>query len=91
MGSIQAHLRSGDIRLSLPAAAQFSLNASTDNGSISNPFDGGFESNPMGARDRLRGAVGSGPAIELETQRGDITVQKTVTAGVNAPLEKLDQ
>ena len=27
LASIQAHLRSGDIRLSLPAAAQFSLNA----------------------------------------------------------------
>jgi DUF4097 and DUF4098 domain-containing protein YvlB len=91
LGSIQAHLHSGDIRLSLPAAAQFSLNASTDNGSISNPFDGGFKIEASGRRGTLRGAVGAGPAIQLETQRGDITVQKAVTAGVNAPLEKLDQ
>jgi DUF4097 and DUF4098 domain-containing protein YvlB len=91
LGSIQAHLRSGDIRLSLPAAAQFSLNASTNNGSISNPFDDGFKIEASGRRGTLRGAVGSGPTIDLETQRGDITVQKAVTSGVKAPLEKLDQ
>jgi DUF4097 and DUF4098 domain-containing protein YvlB len=91
LGNIQAHLRSGDIRLSLPAAAQFSLNASTNNGSISNPFDGGFKIESSGRRGTLRGAVGAGPAIELETQRGDITVQKAVAAGANTPLEKLDQ
>jgi hypothetical protein len=67
------------------------LNASTDNGSISNPFDGGFKIEASGRRGTLRGALGAGPAIQLETQRGDITVQKAVTAGVNAPLEKLDQ
>lgn len=91
LGSIQARLRSGDIRLSLPAAAQFSLNASTNNGSISNPFDGGFKIEASGRRGSLRGAVGAGPAIDLETQRGDITVQKAVAAGANASLEKLDQ
>jgi DUF4097 and DUF4098 domain-containing protein YvlB len=91
LGSIQAHLRSGDIRLSLPAAAQFSLSASTNNGNISNPFGGGFKIEANGRRGTLRGAVGAGPAIQLETQRGDITVQKAVAAGANAPLEKLDQ
>lgn len=91
LGRIQAHLRSGDIRLSLPAAAQFSLNASTSNGSISNPFGGGFKIEASGRRGTLRGAMGAGPAIELETQRGDITVQKAVASGVNVPLEKLDQ
>jgi DUF4097 and DUF4098 domain-containing protein YvlB len=91
LGAIQAHLRSGDIRLSLPAAAQFSLNASTNNGDISNPFGGGFKVEASGRRGTLRGAVGAGPAIELETQRGDITVQKAVAASANAPLEKLDQ
>ena len=91
LGSIQAHLRSGDIRLSLPAAAQFSLNASTNNGSISNPFDGGFKIEANRRSETLRGTVGAGPAIELDTQHGDITVQKAVNAGTNAPLEKLDQ
>jgi DUF4097 and DUF4098 domain-containing protein YvlB len=91
LGSIQAHLRSGDIRLSLPAAAQFSLNASTNNGEISNPFGGGFKVESSRRRGTLRGSVGAGPAIELETQHGDITVQKAVASSANAPLEKLDQ
>ncbi len=91
LGSIQAHLRSGDIRLSLPAAAQFSLSASTNNGDISNPFGGGFKIESSRRKGTLRGSVGAGPSIELETQHGDITVQKAVAAGANAPLEKLDQ
>jgi DUF4097 and DUF4098 domain-containing protein YvlB len=91
LGRIQAHSRSGDIRLSLPAAAQFTLNASTNNGDISNPFGGGLALDTKGRHATLRGAVGGGAAIELETQRGDITVQKAVAAGSNTPLEKLDQ
>jgi DUF4097 and DUF4098 domain-containing protein YvlB len=91
IGRIQAHSRSGDIRLSLPAAAQFTLNASTNNGDISNPFGGGLALDAKGRHATLRGTVGGGAAIELETQRGDITVQKAVAAGSNTPLEKLDQ
>ena len=91
LGHIQAHLHAGDIRLSLPAAAQFTLNASTDNGDISNPFGGGLKLDTSGRRGTLRGAVGDGPAIDLVTERGDIAVQKAVAAGSNPPLEKLDQ
>ena len=91
LGRIQAHSRSGDIRLSLPAAAQFTLNASTHNGDISNPFGGGLTLESKGRSGTLRGAVGGGAAIDLETQHGDITVQKAVAAGSNTPLEKLDQ
>ena len=46
LGSIRAHSRSGDIRLSLPAAAQFTLNASTDHGDISNAFGDGLKLEP---------------------------------------------
>ena len=67
------------------------MNASTNNGSISNPYDGGFKIETSGRRGTLRGSVGNGPAIELETQHGDITVQKAVATSVNAPLQKLDQ
>jgi DUF4097 and DUF4098 domain-containing protein YvlB len=91
LGRIQAHLRSGDIRLALPAGAQFTLSATTENGDISNPFGGGLALETKGRQGTLRGAVGGGASIELETHRGDIAVQKAVIAGANAPLEKLDQ
>lgn len=91
LGRIQAHLRSGDIRLALPAGAQFTLNATTENGDISNPFGGGLALETKGRQGTLRGAVGGGASIELETHRGDIAVQQAVVAGANAPLQKLDQ
>ena len=91
LGRIQAHLRSGDIRLALPAGAQFTLNATTENGDISNPFGGGLALETKGRQGTLRGTVGSGASIELETRRGDIAVQQAVAAGANAPLQKLDQ
>jgi len=91
LGRIQAHLRSGDIRLALPAGAQFTLNASTENGDISNPFGGGLSLETKGRQRTLRGAVGGGAAINIETRRGDIAVQQAVVAGSNAPLQKLDQ
>ncbi len=91
LGRIQAHLRSGDIRLALPAGAQFTLNATTENGDISNPFGGGLAIETKGRKGTLRGAVGGGAAINLETRRGDIAVQQAVVAGSNAPLQKLDQ
>jgi DUF4097 and DUF4098 domain-containing protein YvlB len=91
LGRIQAHLRSGDIRLALPAGAQFALNAATENGDISNPFGGGLELETKGRHGTLRGTVGGGASINLETQRGDIVVQQAVVAGSNAPLQKLDQ
>ena len=91
LGRIQAHLRSGDIRLALPAGAQFTVNATTENGDISNPFGGGLALETKGRQRTLRGAVGGGASIELETHRGDIAVQQAVVAGANAPLQKLDQ
>jgi DUF4097 and DUF4098 domain-containing protein YvlB len=91
LASIQARTRSGDIRLALPESAQFTLNASTERGSISNSFGGGLKLETSSRSGNLRGSVGGGPAIELETQRGDITIQKAVAAGANQPLEKLDQ
>jgi len=90
LASIQARTRSGDIRLALPESAQFSLNASTGRGSVSNAFGGGLKLETSGRSGSLRGSVGGGPAIELETQRGDITVQKAAL-GANQPLEKLEQ
>lgn len=91
VGRIQAHSRSGDISLSLPAAAQFTLDAATRNGDISNPFGGDLKHESNRRRETLKGAAGNGPTIELQTERGDIKIQKAVVASSNAPLEKLDQ
>ena len=80
LSRIQAHSRSGDIRLALPPAAQFALNATTDNGDISNNFGGALKADRNGRHGSLRGSVGNGPAIELETNRGEISIQKASPA-----------
>ena len=104
LGRIQAHSRSGDIRLALPAAAQFGLNATTNNGDISNEFGAPLKVEQNGRHATLSGNVGSGPSIELETRRGQIVLQKAagqkplgqkpeVSGATRAtpPLQKLDQ
>jgi len=106
LGQIQAHARSGNIRLSLPADAQFSMNARTNRGEIKNEFGGTLKKETESRRETLQGAVGSGPVIDLQTDRGDILVRKTglaestaaqVPAGKNGQkasekiLEKIEQ
>ena len=80
LGRIQAHSRSGDIRLSLPAGAQFALNASTGNGDISNQFGGDSLSTPKAAaepcgdrwaavrRSNWKRSAGTSPCKRLSSQ-----------------------
>ncbi|MEQ1949080.1 MAG: DUF4097 family beta strand repeat-containing protein [Bryobacteraceae bacterium] len=68
--------RSGDIQVVLPEGAQFTMDASTDSGDISNNFGGGLQLEERGRRKTLKGAAGSGAAIEIETSRGDISISK---------------
>jgi hypothetical protein len=91
LSHIEAHARSGDIHLSLPAAAQFNLNASTNNGEITNDFGGALKLDTGGRRATLRGAVGSGPSIDLQTERGQIMLGKATPGDATQVLQKLDQ
>jgi len=91
LAHIEAHARSGDIRLSLPPAAQFTLEASTSNGEITTDFGGALKLDSSGRHSTLRGAVGNGPAIEIQTERGQIVVGKAVAGDTTQVLKKLDQ
>jgi DUF4097 and DUF4098 domain-containing protein YvlB len=91
LAHIEAHARSGDIRLSLPPAAQFTLDASTNNGEITNDFGSELKLDSSRRHATLRGAVGSGPAIEIQTERGQIVVGKAVPGDATQVLKKLDQ
>ena len=91
LAHIEAHARSGDIRLSLPPAAQFTLEASTSNGEITNDFGGALKLDSSGRHSTLRGAVGNGPAIEIQTDRGQIVVGKAMAGDTTQVLKKLEQ
>jgi DUF4097 and DUF4098 domain-containing protein YvlB len=91
LARLEARSRSGDIHLALPAAAQFSITATTGAGDISNGFSGlSLETN--GRRATLKGSIGSGPEITLETSRGDIVLRKaTSAASATQVLKKVEQ
>jgi DUF4097 and DUF4098 domain-containing protein YvlB len=67
---------SGNIELALPDTAKFDLTASTDRGEIENDFGAPLKIEPVGRGARLLGTVGMGPALNLNTDRGTITVRK---------------
>lgn len=75
------HTRSGNIELTLPPAANFDLNASTDSGDIDNEFGDELKEHSEGHGSRLQGAVGAGPGLVIVTERGSITVRKSSETG----------
>ncbi|MBZ5608553.1 MAG: DUF4097 family beta strand repeat-containing protein [Acidobacteriia bacterium] len=81
---IEAHTRSGDIDLALPAGAKVDLKASTDRGEAHNDFGA-----PLAVDETNRGATiagnNGGPQIRLETGRGTVTVRKSSGDEVTFP------
>lgn len=70
------HTRSGNIELALPHTASFALNASTDHGEIDNEFGEALKERTEGRGAHLEGTIGDGPDLNLNTDRGSITVRK---------------
>jgi DUF4097 and DUF4098 domain-containing protein YvlB len=76
LSRMTVHTRSGNIELSLPQRANFALSATTDRGEIDNQFGDGLKERSEGHGARLEGSVGTGPDVNLVTDRGSITVRK---------------
>jgi DUF4097 and DUF4098 domain-containing protein YvlB len=70
---VQTH--SGDITLSLPAAAKFDLTVSTARGDATNDFGSPIRSESDGRGATLRGSAG-GPTVTGHTERGQVVVRK---------------
>lgn len=68
--------RNGDVTLSIPAGAAFTLEASTRRGEVQNDFGPPLEAREQGAGAMLSGSARKGPEIKLHTERGRITVRK---------------
>jgi len=75
LARIDVQTHSGDITLSLPAAAKFDLNASTARGDATNNFGSPIRSESDGRGATLRGS-GGGPTITAHTERGQVIVRK---------------
>lgn len=77
--------RSGSIELALPSAAQFTLNAGTDRGNLTNDFSDKLKEESEHGGGKLTGALGTGPEIRLQTGRGDLTVRKVMAGDAMPP------
>ncbi len=74
-GAISVENRDGDVSLSLPGSAKFSLAAETSDGSIQSDFPGATDSTNQSHHGSLTANVGSGgPAIRLTTTHGNIAL-----------------
>jgi DUF4097 and DUF4098 domain-containing protein YvlB len=68
--------RNGDLTLSIPEKATFDLDGRTGQGEAVNDFGPSLEIHSEGRAATLKGRVGSGPRITLNTDRGSLTVRK---------------
>lgn len=80
LGKVYVRTKSGNLDLVLPTGAKFELSAKTDRGEITNDFGAPLRHEEEGRGASLRGSVGTGPQITLETDRGAILVRKSGTS-----------
>jgi len=90
-GRMDARSGSGDIELALPAAARFTLHASTGRGDAVNEFDPRLKVEQDDRRGAIHGSTGAGPEIRLETRRGKVIVRKMTPAETSALLGRPPQ
>jgi DUF4097 and DUF4098 domain-containing protein YvlB len=76
LGRIDVHLRAGDIDLTVPDKTPFALHASTSQGDVDNQYGAGITTNSEGRSASMKSDSSVGPAIDLTTGRGNITLKK---------------
>jgi DUF4097 and DUF4098 domain-containing protein YvlB len=88
---MRVRTRSGNIDLALPESAKFELTASTDRGEIENDFGAPLKVENVGRGARAVGAVGTGPDLNLTTDRGSITIRKGTAVEMQAGRSGTDE
>jgi DUF4097 and DUF4098 domain-containing protein YvlB len=76
MAKIDARSSAGDIQIVLPDKAAFRFQALAEQGRVVNEYGPAITKETAGHRAWLKGAVGSGPEVNLTTKRGTVTVRK---------------
>jgi DUF4097 and DUF4098 domain-containing protein YvlB len=77
LARIEVHTRTGDIEFAVPEKAKLELTATTGRGEITNDYGGGFHVENSGHGSSLKGSLGEGPRVTLDTDRGAITIRKS--------------
>jgi DUF4097 and DUF4098 domain-containing protein YvlB len=79
LSAIEAHSGTGRIDLVLPDKAVFQLQATAERGEAINDFGPQIQRAVEGRTATLKGKVGEGPTIRLNTSRGSVSVRKEGT------------
>jgi hypothetical protein len=105
IAKMDVHAHFGDVEVSLPSAAKFDLTGTTGRGEVYSDFGAPLHTERNGQGGAIRGSSG-GPVINLQTERGKMTVRKataddkpfapeveapTTTATPVKPLQKVEQ
>jgi DUF4097 and DUF4098 domain-containing protein YvlB len=105
VAKMDVHAHYGDIEVSLPSAAKFDLTGITARGETYSDFGAPLHTEHNGNGGAIRGSSG-GPVINLQTERGKMTVRKATaddrpfapeveaaptSANPVKPLQKVDQ
>ena len=76
LARIDVRSRSGNIEVALPADGKFDLKGTAKQGDVTNDFGDAIVSDSQGRTNTLRSANAAGPAITLDTDRGEVSVRK---------------
>jgi DUF4097 and DUF4098 domain-containing protein YvlB len=74
---IEIHSHNGDVTLAIPEKAGFELEGTTRQGEVSNDFGDPLQVEQDGRAASIKGKQGSGPEINIGTDRGTLTVKKS--------------
>jgi DUF4097 and DUF4098 domain-containing protein YvlB len=91
IAKMDVHAHFGDIEVSLPVTAKFDLTGTTGRGEVYSDFGAPLHTERNGNGGAIRGSSG-GPVINLQTERGKMTVRKATaddkpfTPEVEAPV-----
>jgi len=77
VAKMDVHTRNGDITLALPDKAEFQIDGSTSQGDADNEYGDGLQQQSNGHAATIRGRVGNGPLVTVETDRGMLTLKKS--------------
>jgi DUF4097 and DUF4098 domain-containing protein YvlB len=75
IAKMDVHAHFGDVEVSLPSAAKFDLTGTTARGEVYSDFGAPLHTERNGNGGAIRGSSG-GPVINLQTERGKMTVRK---------------
>ncbi|MBC7927652.1 MAG: DUF4097 family beta strand repeat protein [Bryobacteraceae bacterium] len=83
---INAVTKSGNIELTIPENAQFSLKGSVDKGEIENDYGSMLSVRDGDRGGTLTGAIGGGPELIVHTNRGVLRLRKGGSAEIAEPI-----